>query len=139
VLDIGSGSGLCAVAAMRAGAASATAVDIDPFAVAAIQLNARANRTRVDAVRRDMLDDDRTDANVILAADCWYESGFAARVTAWLGRARSRGTEVLVGDPGRRYLPTTGLIELADYEVRTTTELEDLELKRGFVYRLSEG
>jgi predicted nicotinamide N-methyase len=52
-------------------------------------------------------------------------------------RARSRGIDVLVGDPGRRYLPRSGLTKLADYEVRTTTELEDLEFKRAGVYGLA--
>src|SRR3954470_21040618 len=35
VLDLASGSGLCAIAAMRAGASEATGIDIDRFAVAA--------------------------------------------------------------------------------------------------------
>lgn len=140
VFDFASGSGLCAIAAMLAGAASATAVDIDPFAVSAIALNARANRQRVDIVRRDVLDDDPPDADVILAGDCYYDQRLAERVLPWLARARTNGIDVMVGDPGRRYLPMDRLDELAAYDVRTTTELEDLELKRGRVYRLrSEG
>jgi predicted nicotinamide N-methyase len=139
VFDLGSGSGLCAVAAMHAGAAEATAVDIDAFAVAAIGLNARANGLRVTAVRRDVLDDEPPDVDVIVAGDCWYEARLAARVRPWLHRARDLGIDVLVGDPGRRYLPADDLVEVATYEVRTTTELEDLELKRGGVYVLREG
>ena len=136
MFDFASGSGLCAIAAMLAGASSVTAVDIDPFAVSAIALNARANRQRVDIVRRDVLDDDPPDADVILAGDCYYDQRLAERVLPWLVRARARGIDVIVGDPGRRYLPTDQLDELAAYDVRTTTELEDLELKRGRVYRL---
>ncbi len=136
VFDLASGSGLCAIAAMRAGAASAVAADIDPFAVSAIGLNARANRVRVGAVRRDVLDDDPPDADVILAGDCWYEQSLAERVLPWLRRAQAGGIDVIVGDPGRRYLPLDELTELASYEVRTTTELEDLERKEGRVYRL---
>jgi predicted nicotinamide N-methyase len=71
---------------------------------------------------------------VILAGDCWYDARLAARVLPWLRRARERGIEVLVGDPGRRYLPADDLEELAVYDVRTTTELEDLDLKQGRVY-----
>ncbi len=134
VFDLASGSGLCGIAAMRAGAAEATCVDIDPFATAAIALNARACGQRVTPVRRDVLDDEAPDADVILAGDCWYDAHLAARVLPWLARARARGIDVLVGDPGRRYLPTGDLVELARYEVRTTTELEDLELKDGRVY-----
>ncbi len=136
VFDLASGSGLCAIAAMRAGAASAVAADIDAFSAAAIDLNARANRCRVTVVRRDVLDDDPPDADVILAGDCYYEARLAERVLPWLLRARDAGIDVLVGDPGRRYLPTDELVELAAYDVRTTTELEDLERKQGRVYRL---
>jgi predicted nicotinamide N-methyase len=136
VFDLASGSGLCAIAAMRAGAAEATGVDIDAFAAAAIELNARANGHRVTVIRRDVLDDEPPDVDVILAGDTWYEAGLAERVLPWLRRARKRGIDVLVGDPGRRYLPTDELVELASYEVRTTTELEDLELKQGRVFAL---
>jgi predicted nicotinamide N-methyase len=138
VVDVASGSGLCAIVAMRAGAASATAIDVDPFAVAAIQLNADVAGVRVAAARRDVLDDlEPPETDVILAGDCWYEAGFAARVTPWLRRASDRGIDVLIGDPGRRYLPTAELTKLASYDVRTTTELEDLDLKRATVYRFA--
>lgn len=137
VFDLASGSGLCAIAAMRAGAESATAADIDPFSLSAIGLNARANHCRVALVRRDVLDEDEPpDADVILAGDCWYEAGLAERVLPWLLRAHAAGIDILVGDPGRRYLPADDLVELAAYDVRTTTELEDLERKQGRVYRL---
>ena len=136
VFDMAAGSGLCAIAAMNAGALEATAADIDPFAAASIDLNAGANGRRVSVVKRDVLDEDPPDVDVILAGDCWYEAGLAERVLPWLLRARDRGIDVLVGDPGRRYLPTSELVELACYQVRTTTELEDLELKQGVVYAL---
>ena len=136
VFDLGSGSGLCAIAALRAGATEATGADIDRFATVAIGLNARANGRRVAVLRRDVLDEEPPDVDIILAGDCWYEERLATRVRAWLGRARELGIDVLVGDPGRRYLPTDDLIVLASYEVRTTTELEDLEYKEGGVYAL---
>ena len=136
VFDLASGSGLCAVAALRAGAAAASGADIDPYAATAIELNAGANRCHVSVVRRDVLDEEPPDADVILAGDCWYAEPLAERVLPWLRRARDRGIDVLIGDPGRRYLPVDELVELASYEVRTTTELEDLALKRGVVYAL---
>ncbi len=139
VLDLGSGSGLCALAALHAGAATATAADIDAFAAAAIELNARANGRRVAIVRRDLLEEPAPDVDVILAGDCWYEPGLAGRVLPWLRRARDRGMHVLAGDPGRRYLPADELVELASYDVATTTELEDLARKRGAVYALRPG
>jgi predicted nicotinamide N-methyase len=136
VFDLGSGSGLCAIAAMQAGAARATAADVDPFAVAAIPLNARANGCRVSVVHRDVLDDEPPDADVVLAGDVWYDARLAERVLPWLRRAAGRGIDVVVGDPGRRYLPTVELAELAAYDIRTTTDLEDLDHKRGRVYAL---
>jgi predicted nicotinamide N-methyase len=136
VFDLGSGSGLCAIASMRAGAARAIGADIDAFAAAAIQLNARANGCRVGVVRRDVLDEAPPDVDIILAGDCWYEALLAARVTPWLRRAQERGIDVLVGDPGRRYLPADELIELARYEARATTDLEDLGHRQARVYSL---
>jgi predicted nicotinamide N-methyase len=134
VLDLASGSGLCAVAAMAAGAERVSAVDIDPMAIAAAELNAKANRVRLTVVERDLLDGPPPDVDLILAGDCWYETGMADRVTRWLRRAAGEGIQVLIGDPRRAYLPIDELTELARYEVRTTTVLEDLDQKTGYVY-----
>ncbi len=137
VYDLASGSGLCAIAAARAGATRVEAVDIDPFAVAAIELNARANGSRIDAMRRDALADPAPDADVLVAADCWYDAGLAARVLPWLRQASDQGIDVLVGDPGRAYLPVESLVEVAAYDVRTTSDVEDLGFKTARVYRLA--
>ncbi|MFI5262080.1 MAG: class I SAM-dependent methyltransferase [Candidatus Limnocylindrales bacterium] len=136
VFDLAAGSGLCAIAALRAGASHVTAADIDALAAQAIELNARANGRRVTVVRRDVLDDEPPAVDVILAGDCWYEERLAQRVLPWLRQARARGIDVLVGDPGRRYLPTDDLVELASYGVRTTAELDDLAHQRGRTYAL---
>lgn len=136
VFDLASGSGLCAIAAMQAGAASVAAADIDAFAAAAIECNARANGHRVSVVHRDVLGNDPPDVEVILAGDCWYEASLAERVLPWLQAAAARGIQIVVGDPGRRYLPTDALTELARYDVQTTTELEDLDQKEGRVFAM---
>lgn len=136
VFDLAAGSGLVAIAALAAGASDAAAADIDPFAAAAIALNARANGRRVTVIHRDVLGDPPPDTDVILAGDCWYDARLAERVLPWLMRAQAAGIDVLVGDPGRRYLPIEQLVGLATYEVRTTTELEDLERKQASVYAL---
>lgn len=138
VFDLASGSGLCAIAAMRAGASVTIAADIDAFAAAAIERNARANRCRIGVVQRDVLEDDPPEVDVILAGDTWYEGRLAERVLPWLRAARASGIDVLVGDPGRRYLPVEELVELAAYDVRTSTELEDLDHKTGRVFSLRE-
>jgi predicted nicotinamide N-methyase len=137
VFDLGSGSGLCAIAALGAGAVDAVAADIDPYATAAIPLNARANGVRLTVVHRDVLDEPPPDADVVLAGDCWYETGFAERVLPWLQRARQAGLDVLIGDPGRRYLPLADVVELATYDVETTTDLEDQDQKQAAVYALT--
>jgi predicted nicotinamide N-methyase len=121
---------------MHAGAERATGADVDTFAAAAIRLNARANGCRINVVHRDVLDDEPPDADVILAGDVWYDPRLAERVLPWLRRAAEQGIDVLVGDPGRRYLPTEQLVELAAYEIRTTTDLEDLDHKHGRVFAL---
>ena len=139
VLDFATGSGLVAIAAARAGAATVTAADIDPFAEVAVALNARANGVHVGYVGRDLLDGPPPDVHVLLAADTWYEGPLAERVLPWLRATAASGVRVLVGDPGRRYLPdpaAVGLRELARYEVRTTTVLENRETVTARVFRL---
>jgi len=136
VFDFATGSGIVALACARAGAAEVTGSDIDPFSAAAVEVNARANGVRVGFVARDVLDEPPPEVDVLLAGDTWYERSLAGRVLPWLRSVAASGIEVLVGDPGRRYLPTDALELVATYAVRTTTELEDLALKQGFVYRL---
>ena len=90
-------------------------------------------------VGRDLLEAEPPEVDVILAGDTWYEAAFAERVAPWLASAAARGTRVLVGDPGRRYLPATGLVQLAEYEVRTTTALEDREIVTARVFTFDSG
>lgn len=137
VLDVASGSGLCAIAAARAGASSAHAVDIDPLSEAAVALNARVNKVHVGFTRSDPLSAPPPPCDVILAGDVCYEQTMGSRMIEWLGIAAARGTRVLVGDPGRRYLPA-GLLRLATYRVRTTLELEDAAVKETSVYTIPE-
>ena len=137
VIDFASGSGIVALAAARAGAARVLAADIDPFCGAALALNAEANGLAADFTDSDLLDAPAPAwAEVILAGDICYEKPLADRVMAWLGEARSQGATVLIGDPGRSYFPRTGLTKLAEYQVPTTRELEDQEVKRTAVWAL---
>jgi predicted nicotinamide N-methyase len=136
VVDFATGSGLVAIAAMKAGAARALAADIDAFCAAAVALNAEANGVAVAFTGADLLDAAPPAADTILAGDIFYESPLAERVTAWLGEARAAGARVLVGDPGRSYFPKRGLVQLAEYRVPTTRELEDAEIKRTGVWAL---
>jgi len=117
VLDLGSGSGLVAIAAARAGAKGVTAVDTDPNAIAALRLNAAANGVPVETWAHDVTAGPPPDVDVVLAGDVFYEAALAARVTTFLDRCLDAGIAVLVGDPGRAPLPRHRLRLQAEYAV----------------------
>lgn len=135
VLDVASGSGLVAIAAMKAGAASARAVDIDPFAAQAALLNAELNAVVVETSDADPVGHP-TDTHVILVGDLFYDRDQAPRVLEWLMAMHGDGKRVLIGDPGRTYLPRDKLEQIAAYDIPVTRQLEDAEVKRAAVWRL---
>ncbi|WP_201859591.1 class I SAM-dependent methyltransferase [Microvirga soli] len=137
VLDFASGSGLVAIAAMKAGAAEVTACDIDPFAVAAIGVNAQANGVAVTPLAADIVGQDGG-WDTVLAGDICYEQDLAARVIEWLLALSNRGATVLIGDPGRSYLPKDRLENLAAFEVPVTRTLEDSDIKKSSVWRFRQ-
>jgi predicted nicotinamide N-methyase len=128
VLDVASGSGLVAIAAALAGAASVAANDIDPYALAAIALNARANSVVVEARAGDLLAGDGGDAEVVLAGDVFYGAELATRMLQFLQRAAARGARILVGDPGRTHLPDEWLEVVTSYPVSMAGAPEDAQL-----------
>jgi predicted nicotinamide N-methyase len=137
VLDFASGSGIVGIAAGLAGAAEVVCADVDPFCGEALALNAAANGVAVGYTDEDLLDaPPPTWAEVILAGDICYEKPLAQRVMAWLEAGRAAGATVLIGDPGRTYFPRSGLEKLAEYQVPTTRELEDMAVKKTAVYAL---
>jgi predicted nicotinamide N-methyase len=135
VLDFGAGSGLGAVAAAKAGAARVLASDIDLLARAAIALNADANGVRVEVTAEDVIGR-QAPGEVILIGDMCYEQPLAGRIEAWLRQEVRAGRTVLLGDPGRTYFPKTGHEKLASYQVKTTRDLEDTDVRNTGVYRL---
>ena len=135
VLDFAAGSGLGAIGAALAGAERSTANEIDDFAAEAIRLNAGINGAAVDVLRHDLIG--RHEGwDVVLAGDVCYEKPMADRVIPWLRDLAGKGVTVLMGDPGRAYLPDQGLVEVARYDVPTSKELEDRELRQTRVLRL---
>lgn len=136
VVDFATGSGLVAIAAMKAGAASALGADIDIFCAAAVEANAAANGVAIAFTTDNLLDRPPPAVDLILAGDICYERPLAERVLAWLETAHRAGTRVLIGDPGRTYFPREGLVKLAEYQVATTRELEDMEVKKTGVWTL---
>jgi predicted nicotinamide N-methyase len=136
VLDFASGSGLVAIAAAKAGARRVIAAEIDPFAAAAIALNAALNGVTLAVEMRDLLDRGAAGWGVVLAGDICYEEPMSSRALAMLRRTAARRRLALLGDPGRAYLPREGLEELARYTVPTSRELEDREARESAVYRV---
>ncbi|BCJ42196.1 nicotinamide N-methylase [Actinoplanes ianthinogenes] len=134
VLDLATGSGLVAVAAAKAGARPVVANDIDPLSLAAAAANAADNGVTVETVEADLLDtDDRY--GVVLAGDVFYSREMAGRVLPYLRRAAGRGSLVLVGDPGRAYLPE-GLVLRATYDVPVIEALESCAVRRTSVWQV---
>jgi predicted nicotinamide N-methyase len=134
VLDLGSGSGLVAIAAMKAGAASATAAEIDPNAIAALELNAALNSVDIAVTADDLLEGAAADTDVALVGDLFYAPGLAERVTAFLDRCRAAGVEVLVGDIGRADLPRQRLRLIDENAVPDFGDGADCPLRPSGVY-----
>ena len=137
VLDLGAGCGLSAIAAMRAGARSVLAADIDSMALAAIGLNAAANGIALATTGDDLLSSAPVDADVILVGDLFYERALADRVLAFIEAAAASGMLVLIGDPQRNYFPKGRFEAVAEYRVPVTRDLEDAEIKKTAVWRFS--
>ena len=136
VLDFGAGSGLVAIAAVQAGAAHVVAAEIDDFAAAAIALNAALNGVTVAVETADLIGTAAGRWDVVLVGDMCYEQPLAARLTAWLRVLAGSGVTILLGDPGRSYVPTGGLVAQACYRVATSLELEDRTSRDGIVWRV---
>lgn len=135
VLDLATGSGLVGIAAALAGA-EVVAADIDAFATLAAEMNAKLNDVKLDIVCEDLLTRPPARFDVVLVGDLFYEKTLAERCLAWLRECQSQGSLVLIGDPGRSYLPKVQLEKLAEYNVPVTRDLEDAEIKRTAVWRL---
>jgi predicted nicotinamide N-methyase len=73
---------------------------------------------------------------VVTAGDVCYERDMAERAVAWLRRLARAGARVLLGDPGRAYLPQHGLRERARYLVPTSREIEDCDSREARVFEI---
>jgi predicted nicotinamide N-methyase len=135
VLDMGAGGGIVAIAAAKAGAAQVTAVDTDPNAIAALGLNAAANGVTIRTILGDLTTiGPLPDTDLVTVGDLFYERMLAERVTGFLDRCLAAGAEVLVGDPGRAFLPTTRLRKLADYPVSDVGDGQDIAVRTSTVF-----
>jgi predicted nicotinamide N-methyase len=134
VLDVATGGGIAALAAGRAGAAQVEANDINPMALSATVLNARANGVTLTPLTGDIVGTPgRWD--LIMAGDICYEAPMVRAMLPWL-RGLAATAEVWIGDPGRAYLPKEGLTAFAEYDVPTSVQLEDRPVRRTVLYRV---
>jgi len=136
VLDFASGSGLVGIAAKMAGAATVLATDIDKVALAAIELNAQINKVDLDASSRDVLDSEDCPWDLIVAGDVCYEKPMAEKTFAWLRRCSAGGAKALMADPGRAYLPKTGLMRLAQMNIACSLDIEDKSDRDVAIYQI---
>jgi len=134
VLDFAAGCGIAAIACAMAGAGRSEAAEIDAVALAAVALNASLNGVVVEGLARDVVGEAPC-WDLILCGDVCYEAPMTRHILPWLRRCAAQ-TEVWLTDPGRAYLPASGLAELAAYDVPTSLELEDRTLRRTVLYRL---
>ena len=134
VLDLGAGSGLVAIAAVKAGAATVTAAEIDPYALAAIALNAAANGVAVAIIARDLIAGPPPEVDLVLVGDLFYERALAERVTPFLDRCLAAGIGVLIGDPRRAYLPYARLRLIAEYPVPDVGDVECVAINPSAVF-----
>tara|TARA_R110000744_G_scaffold36034_2_gene83114 strand:- start:7932 stop:8630 length:699 start_codon:yes stop_codon:yes gene_type:complete len=134
VLDFAAGGAVSGIAAAKAGAASVLACELDPFAIAAIKANSAANSAVLETRLGDLVGTDEG-WDIVLAGDVFYEDALAQRIGAWLQELAQRGALVLIGDPGRAFLPRERLELLAGYSVELTRDLEDRELRYAKVWK----
>lgn len=136
VLDLGAGSGLVAIAAALSGAKHVIAAEIDPVARQALALNAAENGVLIDIAESDVMRRDPPMVDTLLIGDLFYERDLAGRVLAFARAARAQGADVLVGDPGRTHFPRAEFEMVAEYAVPVSREIEDADVKTGWVWRL---
>ncbi|HEY1258661.1 MAG TPA: 50S ribosomal protein L11 methyltransferase [Stellaceae bacterium] len=138
LLDFGAGSGLVAIAAVKAGARPALAAEIDPFAVAAIGANAALNKVEIETTAADLVGTADPQWQIVTAGDVCYDREMSARVVPWLRTLAASGVLVLLADPDRAYLPSAGLARRARYRVPTSREIEDRDWRCTTVWQVLE-
>lgn len=137
ILDFGSGSAVEGLAALRAGAGSVLAADLDPLAGVAAKLNARLNDLPAPDVTTEDLVGSDVDFDLVLAGDVFYDPELAARGLSWLKTLANRGIEVLVGDPSRGFLDVSELELVATYRAGADGDTTGADLRDASVYRVS--
>jgi predicted nicotinamide N-methyase len=137
VLDFAAGSGISGIAAGLAGAAEVEASEVDAVAAAAVALNAESNGVAIRVMTGDLVEKPPGHWDVVLAGDVCYERAMTEHCFPWLQSLAAKGAMVLLADPGRAYLPEKGIVRLAEYEIPTTREIEDRDMRQTVIYRVA--
>jgi predicted nicotinamide N-methyase len=136
VIDLGTGSGIVGIAAAKSGARHVAAIDNDPIAIVAAEMNAEANDIRLEAICEDILDNPPGNSDLLLVGDLFYEASLAGRVLPFLQRCHDAGVGILIGDPDREPLPRRRLKTLARYPVADFGDAKDTAGRLSGVYTL---
>jgi len=136
IVDIGSGSGIGAIAAAMAGASDVVAADTDPIACAAIALNAADNGQRITTTTRDLLAL-APDVDLVLIGDLVYEPELATRVGAFLDAAARKGVAVLIGDRTTARRPPQAFDLVAEYLAPLIPEMHEMMQESARVWQLA--
>ena len=134
VLDFATGSGLVAIAAHMSGAAKVLSADIDPFSADAVALNAQLNDITLAHTADNLVGQDHG-WDTVLAGDVFYDRAMADMLVPWLEALARRGADILIGDPGRAYLPRERLKNLSEHQVQVTRALEDQDVRNTIVWK----
>lgn len=134
VLDLGAGSGIVGIAAAKAGASVVIAADTDPFAAAAIHLNADVNGVSITTITGNLTGGPPPVVDVVAVGDLFYERDLASRVTPFLDRCLAAGMKIFIGDPGRAFLPRSRLRLVAEYAVPDFGDVTDASMKQSTVF-----
>lgn len=134
VLDLGAGSGIVGIAAAKAGASEVIAAEIDRNGVAALGLNAAVNGVALSVSGEDMTGGPPPAVDLVAVGDLFYDPDVAARVTTFLDKCLAAGISVLIGDPGRAFLPRARLRLQAEYRVPDFGDARGAALKPSGVF-----
>jgi predicted nicotinamide N-methyase len=121
IVDLGTGSGVVAIAAARCGAARVVACDTDPLALAAARANAALNQAELEfATDLDAIDDA---VELVLLADVLYDTANLPLVDRVVARHRN----VLVADSRIRSLPGSQFRRMGEIDARTWPNLGEFD------------
>ena len=123
VVDFGCGSGIVAIAAVKAGARKVYACDNDSHALDAASENAQLNNVALTTISSLDQIDPADEVDIILAADVLYDRDNYPMLNVFL----KHSTSVLLADSRVKHLPSDAYEQLTCIEARTWPDLNEFE------------